>query len=210
MIASCIAHHRTIGADPMFCDPASPDCQYHTVPYIGDYGGRWPICEIGFTGPPYMEEPELTLADFALMSAFTYEPPSHVTRLLEQYFSLWRVSYKHIPIMLTGTFDWTSFYEFTAGDNSTTIFAVRGTTDMFDALQDMDLWLPVGMMYVFERLGPNLISLWGSAIAWFCRHAYVQQDGNFSLSFLNLLNIVRSRMTSCLAGDFISFPFISM
>lgn len=181
----------------MFCDPTSPGCQYYDIGYIGDLGGRWPICEIAFRTGPY-DDADLTLADFALMSAFTYEPPSHVAGLLHQYFPHWRVSYRHIPIMLTGTFDWTSFYEFTAGDNSTSIFAVRGTTDMFDALQDMDLWLPVGMMYVFERLGPSVIQLWGPGIAWICRHVYVQQDGNFSLSFLNLLNMVKSRMTSSL------------
>eukprot|EP00913_Durusdinium_trenchii_P000852 g793.t1 len=195
VISCCIANHRTVGSNPMFCDRGLSDCQYYDVPYIGDFGGRWPICEIGFSTAPFMEH-DLTLADFALMSAFTYEPPSHVPSLLQQYFPNWRVSYKHIPIMLTGTFDWTSFYEFTAGDNSTTVFAVRGTTDMFDALQDMDLWLPVGMMYVFERLGPSVIQLWGPGIAWICRHVYVQQDGNFSLSFLNLLNMVTNRMTS--------------
>jgi len=195
VISFCIANHRTVGANPMFCDPTSPGCQYYDIGYIGDLGGRWPICEIAFRTGPY-DDADLTLADFALMSAFTYEPPSHVAGLLHQYFPHWRVSYRHIPIMLTGTFDWTSFYEFTAGDNSTSIFAVRGTTDMFDALQDMDLWLPVGMMYVFERLGPSVIQLWGPGIAWICRHVYVQQDGNFSLSFLNLLNMVKSRMTS--------------
>lgn len=193
VISCCIANHRTVGANPMFCDPTSPSCQYYDIGYIGDLGGRWPICEIAFRSGPYGDS-DLTLADFALMSAFTYEPPSHVEGLLRQYFPHWRVSYRHIPIMLTGTFDWTSFYEFTAGDNSTSIFAVRGTTDMFDALQDMDLWLPVGMMYVFERLGPSVIQLWGPGIAWICRHVYVQQDGNFSLSFLNLLKLVKSRM----------------
>lgn len=195
VISCCIANHRTVGANPMFCDPTSPSCQYYDIGYIGDLGGRWPICEIAFRSGPYGDS-DLTLADFALMSAFTYEPPSHVEGLLRQYFPHWRVSYRHIPIMLTGTFDWTSFYEFTAGDNSTSIFAVRGTTDMFDALQDMDLWLPVGMMYVFERLGPSVIQLWGPGIAWICRHVYVQQDGNFSLSFLNLLKLVKSRMIS--------------
>ena len=44
----------------------------------------------------------------------------------------------------------------TSSGSGTAVFAVRGTTDFFDALQDMDLWLPVFMMYIFENLGPNV------------------------------------------------------
>ncbi|CAJ1423519.1 unnamed protein product [Effrenium voratum] len=194
VICSCIAHHREEAQEPMFCDPRLPSCPHYRVGYIGDLGGRWPICEMSFMTNG--QGTSLSLSDFALMSAFTYEPPKNVPSLLQQFFPGWRVSFQHIPLLLTGTFDWTSFYEFTSEDNSTSVFAVRGTTDIFDALQDMDLWLPVGMMYVFERLGPNIVSLWGPGIAWICRRVYLLQDGNFSLSFMGLLHEVRARMQS--------------
>jgi len=73
---------------------------------------------------------------------------------------------------------------------------VRGTTDFFDALQDMDLWLPVFMMYIFENLGPNVVKFWGPSIAWICRRVYMLQDARFTLTFMHLLEEVKARMKS--------------
>ncbi|CAE7224846.1 unnamed protein product [Symbiodinium natans] len=194
VISNCMAVERVSATESMFCLPGSPHCEYYPVDYRGALGGRWPICQMDF---PIHGKAVLNLADFGMMSAFAYEPAQHVPYLLNEYFPGWRVAYAHLPLAVRGAHhDVTTFFEFTSADNSTAVFAVRGTTDFFDALQDMDLWLPVFMMYIFENLGPNVVKLWGPSIAWICRQVYMLQDARFTLTFIHLLQEVKARMKS--------------
>ncbi|CAE7587658.1 unnamed protein product [Symbiodinium pilosum] len=192
VICNCMASERKFATESMFCLEGAPNCVYYPIDYRGALGGRWPICQMDF---PIHGSSMLNLADFGLMSAFTYEPAQDVQGLLTQYFPGWRVAYAHLPLDVRGAHhDVTTFFEFASADNSTAVFAVRGTTDFFDALQDMDLWLPVFMMYIFENLGPNVVKLWGPAIAWMCRQVYMLQDARFTLTFIHLLEMVQARM----------------
>lgn len=197
VICNCMAVERKSATDSMFCLMGDPKCVYYAVDYRGALGGRWPLCQMDF---PIHNGATLSLADFGLMSAFTYEPANDVQSLLSQYFPGWRVAYAHLPLALRkgqqDVPDVTTFFEFASADNSTAVFAVRGTTDFFDALQDMDLWLPVFMMYIFENLGPNVVKFWGPSIAWICRRVYMLQDARFTLTFMHLLEEVKARMKS--------------
>lgn len=125
----------------VYCSKDHPNCKYYRIPYKPEVEA-WPQCSLSFP-LSNVSTTDLTLADFGLFSGLAYEYPSGVDKGLELNFPNWRTEFAHLPAVpklgagsnFSSDFkelDWTAFYQFTR-DNSTSVFAIRGTFEPIDA-----------------------------------------------------------------------------
>lgn len=116
-------------------------------------------------------EQKLSLSDFGLFSALAYESDKSMDRALTHYFPGWQRTYTRRASVATPTegmkdsSDWTTFFEFTDPDNSTTVFAIRGTSSMLDVLDDINIWAPAVIMQLFSKAGPGVSGSTARAVA---------------------------------------------
>jgi len=114
---------------------------------------------------------------------------------LDVYFPGWYIEKSHRTIAGTPKnpfsrgLDWTSFYQFTDPNNGTSIFAVRGTQYIIDALQDIHLWFPATVIQIFEKVGPSIAAGWVTAIVRIIRRTSFRSTDEL-LSFGRLLDKV--------------------
>merc|ERR1719329_786827 len=114
------------------------------------------------------------------MSALSYEGQANIPRWLDYFFPGWYVKHtKSGGIVTTPTIeknesdsDWTTFYEFSSADNRTSVIAVRGTAEVLDVLNDVNIWMAALLMQGFGLVGPVLttqvaqaVSKWSSIVA---------------------------------------------
>eukprot|EP00931_Biecheleriopsis_adriatica_P068464 TRINITY_DN42406_c0_g1_i1.p1 TRINITY_DN42406_c0_g1~~TRINITY_DN42406_c0_g1_i1.p1 ORF type:complete len:373 (+),score=50.20 TRINITY_DN42406_c0_g1_i1:753-1871(+) len=193
-----------------FCNSSRADCSYYPVPSVGA-DGEAPGAACGLAFP--VERPKqsssqydglkqqnpqvwLTLADFGLMSSLTYESPGNVARGLQHYFEgvnrSWYVEDIHEPS--PGTSGWSTFYTFTDSENTTSVFAVQGTMDVLDVLQDVELWFAAATIYLAEFVGPSLLHAWAHAIVSVSNMFQLYTQHVFRKSFETVLGSVRDKI----------------
>lgn len=149
----------------VYCSNDNPTCMHYRIPYKPEVEA-WPQCSFNFP-LSNVSTSGLTLADFGLFSGLAYEYPSGVDTGLGLNFPDWRTDFAHLPAVpklgadsnFSSDFrdlDWTAFYQFTSRDNSTSVFAIRGTFEPIDALLDIALWLQAVVLRFFSALGPDV------------------------------------------------------
>jgi len=137
----------------------------------------------------------LSLSDFGLFSALAYESNESMDRALHHYFPGWQQTYSRreadVMKMERSSSDWTTFFEFTDPHNSTTVFAIRGTSSMLDILDDINIWAPAAIMQLFSKAGPGVSGSSAKAVALLSTVIYGQsmQKAYFS----QLLSHVQNR-----------------
>ncbi|CAE7262893.1 EMB2076 [Symbiodinium sp. CCMP2592] len=87
----------------------------------------------------------------------------------------------------------TTYFEFWDPENSTIVFAIRGTNSMLDVLDDLNIWGPAAIMQAFSLAGPSLSSAVAESVALLSTVMY--GESMQKQYFSNLLAHVRSRTT---------------
>lgn len=99
----------------------------------------------------------LGLSDFALFSALVYEDEGKLERGLQQYFPGWGIQYQRRASRRNpDATDWTTFFEFFDPENTTTVFAVRGTSTPLDVLDDLNIFTPAAIIQAMSLAGPSM------------------------------------------------------
>ncbi|CAE7677164.1 unnamed protein product [Symbiodinium microadriaticum] len=87
----------------------------------------------------------------------------------------------------------TTYFEFWDPENSTIVFAIRGTNSMLDVLDDLNIWGPAAIMQAFSLAGPSLSSAVAESVALLSTVMY--GESMQKQYFSDLLAHVRSRTT---------------
>lgn len=178
-------------SETALCDPARPPCSYIDVPYRPPARISGVACQNQFSLGA--GDASLSLGEFSLFSALSYEPDETMQNALQHYFPTWRLSYsrRHSTVDKKGT-DWTTFFEFSDASNLTSIIAIRGTSSMLDVLDDINIWAPALIMQGFSVFGPTLPAAVAVACSVLSNRIYGEKMQK--QYFSELLDYVRSRM----------------
>mmetsp|Transcript_85949 Transcript_85949/g.276463 ORF Transcript_85949/g.276463 Transcript_85949/m.276463 type:complete len:514 (-) Transcript_85949:41-1582(-) len=151
----------------------SPGGRNYTIPWR-DTTGMGIQCESRF--PLAKDEygdrsAGLSLGDFGLFSAVSYDSNDSMTSSLEHFFPGWKL--KHSRIARGGQLDeqarqsdWTTFFEYASPNETVSVIAIRGTDSTLDILSDINLWAPAAFMQAFELVGPWMSVGGSQAIAF--------------------------------------------
>ncbi|CAE7034745.1 unnamed protein product [Symbiodinium sp. CCMP2456] len=94
---------------------------------------------------------------------------------------------------LPDNFKLTTYFEFWDPENSTIVFAIRGTNSMLDVLDDLNIWGPAAIMQAFSLAGPSLSTAVAESVALLSTVIY--GESMQKQYFSDLLAHVRSRKT---------------
>lgn len=164
--AAAVAESGNHSEHSKFCDVEKPGCKYYEVPLLfpNSTQGRGACGRFSYGREGGKS---LTLSDFALLSSLAYEPKDGLEFGLERWFPGWvLVASRRASFNASiNSNDWTTFFEFSDPDNSTTVFAIRGTSSMLDVLDDINIWGSAVIMQAFSTIGPSLSIAVAQAVA---------------------------------------------
>ncbi|CAE7238631.1 unnamed protein product, partial [Symbiodinium pilosum] len=152
-----------------FCTEGDSTCKYYEVPYKPPNASLPLECDRHFR---YGKSGQhlLSVSDFALFSALAYESEAGLQHGLQRYFPGWSlVTSRRAGLNTTAiegeSSDWTTYFEFWDPENTTIVFAIRGTNSMLDVLDDLNIWGPAAIMQAFSIAGPSLSNAVAESVA---------------------------------------------
>jgi len=180
-----------------FCTEGDATCKYYEVPLYASNMSLPLECDRHF-GYGKDGQHLLSVSDFALFSALAYESEDGLRKGLQRYFPGWstitsRRAGPNATALEGETSDWTTYFEFWDPENSTIVFAIRGTNSMLDVLDDLNIWGPAAIMQAFSLAGPSLSSAVAESVALLSTVMY--GESMQKQYFSDLLAHVRSRTT---------------
>jgi hypothetical protein len=102
-------------------------------------------------------EKGLSLLTFAALSGLTNLEEPEFDEAFRRELPRWKKLYEHRADFESGE-DYTTFFEFADPEDTTTVFAIRGTKGKFDLVQDLTIWLPIIVAQMAALVGPMLTS----------------------------------------------------
>jgi len=118
------------------------------------------------TGNRTLSATALQITDFARLCVLSYESNRTFRGSLARWFPGWRLVYQRRAddALEIRNNDWTTFFELSDPDNTTTVFVVRGTLTALEILQDVNIWSPIAITQLAGFIGPDLTIPAASAV----------------------------------------------
>lgn len=135
----------------------------------------------------------LSLGDFGLFSALTYESRDQMPDSLQHWFPKWYIAHMHEAGETRQPNDWTTFFEYSHTDNKTSVIAIRGTDTTLDVLNDINIWLTAALMQIFDMLGPSLSVPVAQGVSQWSNLIYGKEDTS-KRYFQYMMDYVRTRV----------------
>jgi len=170
----------------------APGARNYTIGFK-DVRGRGLMCEGRYASG--QEGKSFSLGDFALWSSLAYESPRTMPAVLQHFFPGWQIIFTRIAGNTHGANvkkDWSTFFEYSDPDNSTSIITIRGTDTTLDVLNDINIWLTAALMEGFEIFGPWLFASVSQVVADLS--LLVRGSANAKAHFAYLLAYVQRRL----------------
>jgi len=124
-----------------------------TSPIVGT--GLYPVCRASWGN--------LTIVDFGFFSHMAYQSPNASAASLDVWFNNFTTSDWQIAWGVNGN-KYQQAYEFYDSKSGVSVVSIRGTTDVSDWAQNMDLWNEVAILQVQDMFLPS-VSVWPSSVS---------------------------------------------